>query len=108
MGVREEGGGWERGSLRRQGAPEGATESHEWITKEPRRGMESEGRHRATETHGEARRATEKHAEPHRATAGQREPQRDMERHGETAEPRRGTGDPRSVTESQREPQSDM
>ena len=88
MGVREEGCGKSkepgstRGTRGSHGEPQmghkGATETHA----ESRRA--TEGGHRVTETHGEARRATEKHGEPHRATEGQREPHRDMENDGES------------------------
>ena len=89
-------------SLESQGAPEGATESHEWVTKEPRRGMESHGDprkgstgpRRRTERHEEPRRSMQSHTAPQ---GSQREPQGDMESDGES---KRGTDRPQSHGEA--------
>ena len=84
-------------SLGSQGAPEGATESHKWVTKERRRGPESHGEPRkGAQSHGDARRRTERHKEPRRGMESHRGPRMAKECHRRTWR----------ATENQREPRS--
>ena len=113
------------GSLEAPEAPEGATESHKWVTKEPRRRMESHGElrkggtvsRRRTERHEEPRRSMGSHTGPRRAkeshigtwrtTENQREARRDRratERHGRATE---GHGELKRATERHVEPRRD-
>ena len=88
------------GSLEAPEAPEGATENHKWVTKEPRRRMESHGELRKGGT--ESRRRTERHEEPRRSMGSHTGPRRAKESHigtWRTTENQRETRRDRRATE---------